>query len=147
MMGKKFKYQEDMDIIKNEHNCDCPNKDLKAIISFEVYRYVYEDINNKRNFLPQLKDDPVRFIDANGKKKCDYLSLSMYAKIEGAKERYYQLLNSFPNFNKTAGTHLANGVLDAMDGLITDEGYLTHFELYEFQNVELQNKFNIIEKL
>lgn len=34
-----------------------------------------------------------------------------------------------------------------MDGLITDEGYLTHFEMYEFQNVELHNKFNIIEKL
>ena len=80
-MGKKFKYQEDMDIIKNEHNCDCPNKDLKAISPFEAYRYVFEDINHKSNFLPQLKDNPARFIDDNGKKKCDYLNLSMYSKI------------------------------------------------------------------
>jgi hypothetical protein len=146
-MRKKFKYQEDMDIIKYEYNCDCPNKDLKAIISFEAYRYVYEDINYKSNFIPQLKDDPARFIDDNGKKKCDYLNLSMYTKIECAKERYYQLSNSFPNFKKTAGTHIAKGLLETMDGLITNEGYMTHFELYEFENVELQNKFKIIEKL
>ena len=146
-MGKKFKYQKDMDIIKNEHNCDCPNKDLKAITTFEAYRYVFEDINYKSNFLPQLKDDPARFIDANGKKKCDYLNLSMYSKIEGAKEKYYELANSFPNFKKTAGTHLANGILDAEDGLITEENYSSHFGLYEFENVELKNKFNVIEKL
>jgi hypothetical protein len=146
-MGKKFKYQEDMDNIKNDHNCDCPNKDLKAITPFESFRYVFEDINYKSNFLPQLKDDPARFIDANGKKKCDYLNLSMYFKIEGAKERYYQLANSFPNFKKTAGTHIANGVLESTDGLITEEGNLTHFGLYEFENIELQNKFNVIEIL
>ena len=86
-MAKKFKYQEDMDIIKNEHKCDCPSKDLKAITPFEAYRYVFEDINHKSNFLPQLKDDPARFIDDNGKKKCNYLNLSMYSKIEGAKEK------------------------------------------------------------
>ena len=146
-MSKKFKYQEDMDIIKNEHNCDCPNKELKAINPFESYRYVFEDINHKRNFLPQLKDDPIRFTDANGKKKCDYLNLSMYGKIEGAKERYYQLLNTFQNFNKTAGTHIANGMLDSDDGLITEEGTLSHFELYEFETVELKGKFKILEKL
>lgn len=146
-MSKKFKYQEDMDIIKSVHNCDCPNKELKAITPFEAYRYVFEDINHKSNFLPQLKDEPARFIDKNGKQKCDYLNLSMFAKIDGAKERYYQLANSFPNFKKTAGTHIANGILDAEDGLITDEGYLTHFGLYEFENVELQNKFKIIQDL
>lgn len=146
-MGKKFKYQEDMDIIKNEHNCDCPRKDLKAIYPFEAYRYVFEDINHKSNFLPQLKDNPARFTDANGKKKCDFLNLSMYSKIEGAKEKYYQLINTSPNFWKTAGTHIANGVLDAEDGLITEENDISHFELYEFEDVELKKKFNIIEKL
>jgi hypothetical protein len=146
-MNKKFKYQEDMDIIKNDHKCDCPNRELKAITPFESFRYVFEDINYKSNFLPQLKDDPARFIDTDGKKKCDYLNLSMYSKIEGAKERYYQLANSFPNFKKTAGTHIANGILESVDGLITEEGYLTHFGLYEFENIELQNKFNVIEIL
>jgi hypothetical protein len=146
-MGKKFKYQEDMDNIKNEHKCECPNKDLKAISPFEAYRYVFEDINHKSNFLPQLKDNPARFIDDNGKKKCYYLNLSMYSKIEGAKEKYYQLINTIPNFWKTAGTHIANGVLDAEDGLITEENHISHFELYEFEDVELKNKFNVIEKL
>ncbi|QYS91090.1 hypothetical protein JJC04_15010 [Flavobacterium covae] len=71
----------------------------------------------------------------------------MYSKIEGAKEKYYELANSFPNFKKTAGTHIANGILDAEDGLITEENYSSHFGLYEFENVELKNKFNVIEKL
>lgn len=146
-MDKKFKYQMDMDIIKDECNCECPNKSLNVINSFMAYRYVFEDIYHKSNFLPQFKDDPSRFTDANGKKKCDYLSVSMFAKIEGAKERYHQLANSFPNFKKTAGTHIANGVLNADDGLITNEGCLTHFELYEFENAELQNKFTVSEKL
>jgi hypothetical protein len=113
----------------------------------ESYRYAFDDINYKSNFLPQLKDHPARFIDSDGKKKCDFLNLSMYSTIEGAREKYYQLANSFPNFKKTAGTHIANGFLDSEDGLITEEGYLTHFELYEFENVELKNKFKIIEKL
>ena len=146
-MSKKFKYQQDMDTIKSDHECDCPGTDLKAIIPFLFYRYVFEDLSHKNNFLPQLKSDPARFIDADGKRKCNYLSLSMYSKIEGAKERYYQLLSSFPNFNKTAGTHIANGEIDAEDGLITKEGANSHFELYEFENVQLQNKFSIVEKL
>ena len=71
----------------------------------------------------------------------------MYSKIEGAKEKYRQLINTNQNFWKIAGTHISNGILDAEDGLITDENHSSHFELYEFENVELQNKFNIIEKL
>lgn len=71
----------------------------------------------------------------------------MYSKIKGAKEKYYQLANSCQNIKKTVGTHIANGVLDSEDGLITEEGYLSHFGLYEFENVELKDKFKIIEKL
>ena len=41
-MGKKFKYQEDMDIIKNEHNCDCPNKDLKQPGKLLPKKYLYQ---------------------------------------------------------------------------------------------------------
>ncbi len=137
----------DMDIIKVECNCECPNKNLKSINSLLAYRYVFEDISHKSNFLPQYKDNPSRFTDANGKKKCNYLSLSMFTKIEGAKEKYNQLANSFPNFKKTAGSHIAHGVLNEDDGLITDESFFTHFELYEFENAELQNKFTVSEKL
>ena len=50
-MSMKFKYQEDMDIIKNEHNCDCPNKDLKTIEDF-VFKHMQKrgekKINEKR---------------------------------------------------------------------------------------------------
>lgn len=146
-MSKKFKYQEDMDAIKNEDNCDCPAKELKAIVDFEAYRYVFEDINFKNNFLPQLKSDPSRFIDASGNKKCSYLSLSMYSELQNAKKRYTELANTFKNFSKTVGTHIAKGVLDANDGLITNEDANTHFELYEFEDADLKSKFKILEKI
>lgn len=143
----KFKYQQDMDMIKNQFNCDCPDKDLNLIDNYESFRFVFEDINHKRNFLPQLIDKPTRFLKNNGKTKCNYLNLSMYSKFDKAKERYYQLSNTFPNIGKSIGTHIANGVLDFKDGMVTDEDQTTHFGLYEFADADLKKKFNILEKL
>ncbi|WP_372772362.1 hypothetical protein [Mangrovibacterium sp.] len=146
-MSKNFKYQEDMKAIREQHNCECPAKHLKAISHMEAYRFVHEDINHKSNFLPQLKDEPARFIDNNGKKKCDYLSLSFFTKAESAKSRFSSLAKTVKNIHKTLGTHIAVGALDSNDGLKTEDCSSNHFDLYEFEEADLKNKFAIIDKL
>ena len=47
----------------------------------------------------------------------------------------------------SVGETLSTGVLDGNDGLITEEGKHTHFDLFEFESCNLSNKFTPIEKL
>lgn len=75
------------------------------------------------------------------------ITLSMFSNFESSKVKYKVLNNSFKNFNKTAGTHIAKGLLEFEDGMITIENNDNHFELLEYEVVNLQNKFEITEKL
>ena len=52
-----------------------------------------------------------------------------------------------PKFYKAVGETLSTGLIDGNDGLITEEGKHTHFDLFEFESCNLSNKFTPIEKL
>ena len=144
-MSKVYKYQSDLDAILLE--CQCPGSTYFVFEQKDAFRFVFEDTNHPNNFRPPLKINPTRYSSKEAFEKCEGLGLSLYGKKEGAIQRFQELIVTFKNFRKTIGTHIALGVINDEDGHITDEDEITHFDMYEFENIELGKKFVIVEEL
>lgn len=144
-MTKNYKYQIDIDLISKE--CQCPTSEYFSFGEKEAFRFVFEDPDHPNNFLPPLKINPSRFLSKESMEKCHGLGLSLYGKKENAKKKFEELISTFKNFKKTIGTHIAKGIITDEDGHITKENKITHFDIYEFENVVLNEKFVIIEAL
>jgi len=135
--AQPFKYQAQIDEFKEK--CD-----LNEFHEYEArtsYRWVYEDINDERNFLPVY----ARFND-RPKSQCAGWALSMYKTPEQAKERLEYFSKDKPKAYLRLGTHTAVGVLERADGrsepASEKDGHFNHFE-YPDQN--LAAKFEIVE--
>ena len=142
----EFKYKAELALI-NESGCNCPPDDLMAIAEKTAFRFVYDVIDNPNNFIPQSKKNPKRLLSGKSAKRCSGMALSVFEVQSLAKDFYSFLISSFPNIEKSIGTDLAIGTINAYDGLITDKDKDSHFDLHEFVNTDLQIKFQIIEKL
>jgi hypothetical protein len=144
-MSKVYKYQEDINSISDF--CECPRSDYFIFNEKAAFRFVFEDSEHPHNFLPPVKIKPKRYLDKNAIEKCEGLGLSLYGEKYGARQKYDELITNFKNFKKVIGTHIAVGNIKKEDGHITKEDEITHFDMYEFNNVELAQKFQVVEEL
>ncbi|MEZ4991863.1 MAG: hypothetical protein R2824_15690 [Saprospiraceae bacterium] len=131
----KLKYHEEIDEIE----CDLVSFSEQQRIAF---RWTFEHINDKRNFLPRflLKPDMER-------NDCRGWGLSFFESRESAIRRLKELVKYRRNLYKKLGTHIASGDLVESDG-ISDQAHTNgHFTHFEYQNADLCGKFNIIEKI
>ena len=142
----EFKYKDELALI-NESGCNCPPENLMAIAEQTAFRFVYDIIDNPKNFIPTSKKSPKRLLSEKSAKRCSGMALSLFELQSLAKDFYCYLMSSFPNIEKSIGTDLAIGTIDSGDGLITDKDNYSHFDLHEFADTDLQKKFKIIEKL
>lgn len=133
----EYKYQR---IISSLYNCppdDCFSAEIDA------FRFVQGDIKDENNFLPGILSNPSRANDQSDHFVCSYSGLSFFSSIEQAKAKY----NKF-RFNKriakALGSHIAQGKLSSEDGVITPPNRDGHFDLHEFEGIDLQNKFTIV---
>lgn len=140
-----YKYQEDIDIILQR--CQCPDKIDNNFSQKIVFRYVFEDDTNVKNYCPPLKLNPKRFLERSDLDQCQALGLSLYSSEEAAKRFFANLLETSPNIRKNIGTHIAKGNITNKDGNITIEDHVAHLDLYEFETVILQSKFTKIGEL
>lgn len=131
-----LKYQKQIADIPN-----CPPTCRSA--SIVSYRFVFEEIDHQNNFLPVLLINPKRRL-TEASEKCSGYALSFFCSKEKAKRRYLQLKKRNKNIWKVLGTHIANGFINEADGLITDISKNGHFDLYEYENVDLKSKFCIV---
>lgn len=131
----KLKYQEEID------NMEC---DLSGFSEEErtAFRWTFEDINDERNFRPRflLKPDMKR-------NDCRGWGLSFFNTQESAKTRLIEIVGYRKNLYKKLGTHVATGDLVGADGISDEARSDGHFTHFEYQNVDLSVKFDIIEQI
>jgi len=113
----------------------------------QAYRFIYEKIDDDRNFKPVYIKKPQRFNDKSDVDKCSGFGISLYKSEEHAIKKYTILANVVQNIGKTIGTHLAKGQILNDFGVVTpidDEG---HFDLHESDTCNLHNNFTVIKKI
>lgn len=133
----QLKYQNQIKDIGDCPPSECRRMDIKS------FRFVFEDISHKNNFLPVLIIKPRRKL-RNEAEKCSGYALSFFSSIEKAKKRYINLKNACDNIEKTIGTHIALGLINKTDGLVSKINRVGHFSLHEFKDTDLKKKFHII---
>ena len=134
----------------------CPPKNYKPK-NRAVYRWVFDDIADERNFKPrfylvperefekvaQIKDKKKR--DA---KKCAMLALSMFISKETAIERFNDLKD---DMGKKAyirlGTKIAFAHIIEEDGVNEEPNEIGHFNHHPITNHNYEKRFEIISTL
>lgn len=124
-----YKYQVEISAIKT-----CPPKSSK--VNNMGYRFVKTPVN-KDSFLPQAMLMPNRFVSANNYKKCSSWALSMFLSEQQAVDFFKKLETTVKNLRKTMGDHVAELQLNATHGLQTKADQKGHFDLHEFNGVDL----------
>lgn len=113
----------------------------------DAYRYTFDPITNSENFIPQVVKKPGRFNDKSDLEKCSGYGLSLYENEQKAVDYYAELAKTISNIKKLVGSHLAKGKLELNDGVCTDVDIHGHFDLHEYENADLSQKFSIIKPL
>lgn len=140
-----LKYQNEIEEVRKT-GCSCPPDGLEAINALS-YRYVFEDPQHPNNHKPVGKNSPKRVLNTKDEKKCTLFSLSCFADKNGAINFFWELKKNIPNFEKSVGNLLHEGIITEDDGLTTTPEYYTHFELFEYIQCNLSVKFTLSEKL
>ena len=141
-----FKYQTEIDeLISN--GCKLPS--LSVPHNKFACRYVF-DHEHPNNHKPGYIQNPKRVIsDAdNNRLRISYYALSCFEVEELAVQQFEDLKNTHKNIGDSIGNALCSGFLEEEDGLITDSNKkTTHFDLYEYCECDLGNKFEIKQRL
>jgi hypothetical protein len=117
---------------------DCPPADYQEL-DITAYRWIFEDVNDERNFQPVLTQNPQRATGMTDTQKCMGHGLSLFDKLEGALTRYRKLFRKNAEVAKTLGTKVAFLQLEKSDGCGGDmeKGY-GHFTFHEYANTDLK---------
>ena len=114
---------------------------------FIAYRFVFENLANRNNFLPVLQVNPRRSIApqfAGDQAKCLGYALSLFDSLAHAQKRYRQISQYNKNFHKTVGTYIAAGQIGLTDGVVSPVDEHGHITLHEFEQTKLASKFQIV---
>jgi len=146
-MSKKYKYQWLMDKVGLKEPCpftNCKEAELKG------FRWTFEKIEHDDNFLPKMLFDEkrkmaTRFNSDEDLLKCSCCALSMFKTLDAATKRY----NGMPKrVRQLLGyTNVASGDITKKIGVVTSDSRSEHFDLFEYEKVELNKSFQIIAAL
>ena len=141
-----LKYQDEINAVNGMGLC-CPPEDLLVPTNILSYRFVFEDAAHKKNHIPMGKNNPKRVLSEKDGKKCFLYSLSCFADEKGARSFFVEVKKTNPNFEKSVGGWICEGIIDDKDGLVSKPDAFTHFELFEYENCNLSKKFEPKDKL
>ncbi|MEN9609520.1 MAG: hypothetical protein RLZZ628_334 [Bacteroidota bacterium] len=137
-----FRFQDDYDTLAEP----CPPKHYQPHNRGEVYRWTFEAIDDSRNFQSQYHKNPKRFQQKSDIIKCQALGLSCFDNLEGAKERFFELLDDIgEKVYQMVGNKIAKGSLLKADGVCGKVERLGHFTYHPAKEVELIARFTILE--
>lgn len=127
-----------------EINRDFENFDFKGFIekNIECYRWVFNDINNPKNFIPPYISDVNRSRDI----PTGY-ALSFFETKEAGSSRLKFITKNKPFLKKKLGTHIALGNIKKTDGLCNEPNDIKHFDLFEYSGINLIPNFTILEEI
>jgi hypothetical protein len=126
-------------ILKYEKEITRLNCNLDGFIERErpAYCWTFDPISDSRNFVPRAIA-----VERDG---CTEWALSFFESQKQAKEKMGRLTRKNPQLYNVLGTHIASGVLKKEDGISGNCNSEGHFNHFEYVNVELRNKFTIID--
>jgi len=126
---------------------NCPPSN-SAYLYKTAYRFVFEPLAAD-SFIPQGIKSPSRISNPNNPPdtRCSLLALSMFISESTAVERFQELKKQFKNIEKSLGTHLAMGTLNANDGLQYAANAEGHFDFHENASADLAPQFSIVKAL
>jgi hypothetical protein len=142
-----FKYQKYLETL----SIPCPPVDYKPE-SRVAFRFVFETTHEKyqNNFLPILIIKPARknrFKEDSS--QCQGYALSLFDSLAQANQKFINLTRKTNPYilKESLGTHLAQGIIEPGDGVVSAINEEGHFSLHEFEETDLQKKFRIISSL
>ncbi len=128
--------------LRRYNSCPPPKAVARAQTAF---RFVFDRIDDERNFLPAARRDPQRTFKRDA--LCISMSLSLFDTRDQAANHYAALKQRHRNVHKTIGTHLAKGNIKATDGVATPSQPSGHFSFFESKGTDLATTFEIAEPL
>ncbi len=135
-----FKYQTFMEQLEGE--CPPAHFTERETIAF---RWVFDEIEDGRNFLPQYFKKPPRFERKGVEIKCQAIGLSFYDTEKDAKKRFEKLKTTMTTTSiKKVGTNIATGQISRADGKMGDIDKNGHFTFHEYEGIDFRDKFEII---
>lgn len=133
-MNLKYKAEIDTLLRQGESLPKLYTPDVQA-----AYRFVFAT-EHERNHLPVCVANPRRVLPPGI--KTSGFALSCFENEEKTELRYRILKKTFKLISKTIGDSIAEGTLNACDGMITKpDMQTTHFDLYEFSEFDANRTF------
>lgn len=140
----KFKYQQDYDKLTST----CPPVSYFPQDIDPVFRWVFDKMNDLKNFQPQYHKKPKRFLNNDDLTKCKALGLSFFNNLDGSIERFNELKEQIgQNVHSTLGTNIAQGVINKSEGMNGKIERLGHFTHHASNNAKYEDNFAIIQQL
>ncbi|MBL7815806.1 MAG: hypothetical protein JNL70_12400 [Saprospiraceae bacterium] len=140
-----FYYQEKF----IEHNLsDCPPKNYRAKDITEVFRWVFDEMEDDRNFKSQFDKKPQRYLTKDDAAKCSGLALSMFDSLENAIVRFTFLKKMMKTkVYQELGTKVSVGQITQNDGVCGELNKDGHFNHHPMKNHNYSQRFKIIHTL
>jgi hypothetical protein len=140
-VNKDFKYQDDYDKLQQT----CPPNDYIQKDIDTVFRWVFDTINDDRNFISQFHKDPKRFLNKDDLTKCKALGLSFFNNLDGSTERFQELKDFIgETVYSTLGTQLSKGSIKFNDGVNGGIERLGHFTHHSSSTANYKNEFTLM---
>ncbi|MCC5943433.1 MAG: hypothetical protein JJT94_00745 [Bernardetiaceae bacterium] len=134
----------------------CPPQDYKPK-DMEAFRWVFDAIEDKRNFspryflIPKVDLEKVEKIEDTNKKdlkKCNLFALSFFISEQAAKDRFdYFLQISGKKIYKRFGTQIAKCNIKPQDGVNENPNKFGHFNHHPVKKHEYEARFIVVSKL
>ena len=143
-MNLDLKYQDDYDKLQQT----CPPSDHIQKDIEPVFRWVFDSIEDDRNFISQYHKNPKRFLNKDDLTKCKALGLSLFNNLDGSTERFQELKDIIgETVYFTLGTQLAKGSIKFNDGVNGKIERLGHFTHHSSSTANYENNFALTNKI
>ena len=138
-----FKYQTELDQL----SVKCPPETCKPM-NGSAFRWVFERLEDKRNFQPLYFRNPRRVNDFGDAEKCHALGLSMFDTEENAVRQFdFLKVRSGETAYQVLRTNLASGKLTPNDGAASEPDKKGHFTFHPSETCTFEDSFQIVAKL
>jgi hypothetical protein len=140
----ELEFQENYDLLKEK----CPPNDYKPKNIDEVYRWIFDTMEDTRNFQSQHDKNPKRFQFKSDTEKCKALALSMFNNLEGANARFAEIAEDMgEKAYQILGNKIAKGHITTecgLNGHIEKYGHFTH---HPAKGIPSKATFSIFDNL